>query len=178
VTSPRAAGSKRGARRTPANTSITEPVDPVVADPAPTSGGGGAGELAATGVVGPPPLNVPDVDDDRPLLSNAERVEQQIDLRAALDLVGDKLDTREQIIQTAIGAAGSNAPFGPDTGEYRADLAGVIADWALAALDTLAARTAVTVVVTAPEAVNLEGSELYNGKLLNDLAAAQRQAPR
>lgn len=45
--------------------------------------------------------------------------------------------TVREYVFIAIGAAGANAPYGPDTGVFREDLARVIGDWAVAGINAL-----------------------------------------
>lgn len=57
-------------------------------------------------------------------------------LRASL-YSGRQPDDVAGYVFTAIGAAGVNAPYGPDTGVFREDLAKVIGDWAVAGINAL-----------------------------------------
>lgn len=51
---------------------------------------------------------------------------------------GQQPDSVAGYVFTAIGAAGVNAPYGPDTGVFREDLAKVIGDWAVEGITALA----------------------------------------
>lgn len=58
-------------------------------------------------------------------------------LRASL-LAGKQPESVEEYIGVAVGAAGAVAPFGPDTGVYRDDLATEIVVWAVVGIRNLA----------------------------------------